>query len=253
MRDMKNIEPLAGLHRIKDQFQKTYLVKQCGQLLDGLDEAIDATFEQAPLRTTIQGYLLDHSTARPPRGSEGKLERQLHRQWSGDSCQPVAGGWAQITHFQVSLADAKDAGGWGEIDLLGASEDGLPVVIELKRGGADDTPAKVIVQAAAYALALQKAWLHLRREWRQVVGPGAPLPTALLPCFSVCVAPTSYWELWSGDHPRAKAVQPGTWEAIRKIVEAFAARGIVIRTAAIEEAGETLSVACFDLPTDTRV
>ena len=79
--------------------------------------------------------------------------------------------------FQVSLAAKRAAEGRGEIDLLGVAEDGLPVVIELKRGDSTEPPAALLVQAAAYGIALQRAWWFLRKEWLQKVRHPEPIPT----------------------------------------------------------------------------
>jgi hypothetical protein len=66
------------------------------------------------------------------------------------------------TLFTVTASDDK---GWGEIDLLGIAADGLPVVIEIEKRDSTETPASVLVQAAAYGLALQRAWWFLRGDW----------------------------------------------------------------------------------------
>jgi hypothetical protein len=50
--------------------------------------------------------------------------------------------------------------------LLGASHDNLPVVVELKAPKSNESPAQMLVQATAYALAVKKAWPKcLRSEW----------------------------------------------------------------------------------------
>ena len=98
------------------------------------------------------------------------------------------------------------------------AEDGLPIVIELKRGKSKEPPAASLVQAAAYALALQRAWWFLRDEWLRRVRPSKPIPTALLPCRLVCAAPEEYWQQWK--------LPPHEVKALMSLREAFASRGL---------------------------
>lgn len=66
----------------------------------------------------------------------------------------------------MPLQDSKHDEDWGAIDLLGASDDNLPVVVELKAPRSNDSPAEMLVQATAYAVAVKKAWPQcLRSEW----------------------------------------------------------------------------------------
>jgi hypothetical protein len=232
---MNEIRPADGLHRIKDRFQKTYMAIQCEILLKGLDEAIDATLKAAPVRQ--QGYLVDHSGAKSPRLPEGALERRIFERWSADACDAVPGCWNRIVAFQTNLPGSREDKGWGEVDLLGLADDGLPIVIELKQEEAGDTPAKIIVQAVAYGLALQKAWYRLREEWRQAtakhIAASTVLPTSLHPLRVVCAAPQAYWDLWLGDSPTARTVPDGAWVALNRLLEAFKKRGIFITAAAV--------------------
>jgi hypothetical protein len=132
----------------------------------------------------------------------------------------------------VNLPAKRDAEGWGEIDLLGLAEDGLPIVIELKRGKSEEPPVRLLVQAAAYGIALQRAWWFLREEWLRRVCPSKPIPTALLPCRLVCAAPEEYWRQWP--------LTPREDLALTSLRGAFANRGLpsvfaAIRTTATGE------------------
>jgi hypothetical protein len=143
---------------------------------------------------------------------------------------------------------------WGEIDLLGANHAGMPVVVELKQGKADDTPAAVLCQGVAYGLVLQKAWPRFRAEWQQhlqTLGLHPTLPTALHPVSIVCAAPSRYWDEWIGETPRAKTVKPETWNAFCRLVDAFAARGLAATFARVDEANGIFAIQLVTLPCST--
>ena len=216
-RSIRTIDPRKGLHGIKREIQKKFMAVQCEQLVEVLDQAISATFTAAPDRR--RPYLVNRTiVAAPKEGSEAHLERGIHEQWSKRDCTPAVGCWQSIVAFQVNLPARRDSEGWGEIDLLGVAEDGLPVVIELKRGKSKEPPAALLVQAAAYAIALQRAWWFLREEWLRRVRPSKPIPTALQPCRLVCAAPEQYWQRWQ--------LSPYDVKALMSLREALASRGL---------------------------
>jgi hypothetical protein len=229
-RSIRGMNPALGLHRLKRQFQKKFMAEQCQQLTAVLDDAIAATFKEAPVRR--RAYLVDRSTmTRSPAGKEAQLEWAVYQQWSGPSCERVEGCWQRLINFQVNLPAKRGDKDWGEIDLLGVAEDGLPVLIELKHGSSTEPPPRLLVQVAAYGLALQKAWHFLRGEWRQKIaayGFKSPLPTALLPCRLLCAAPQEYWDAWSSEEPM--------WTALEELREAFAVRGLPSAFATISSA-----------------
>jgi len=169
-RSIRPIDPKKGLHGIKREIQKKFMEAQCKQLAAVLDEAIAATFAAAPDRR--RPYLIDRTkVVEPKEGRESQLERSIYAQWSRVACAPAVGCWERIVAFQVNLPAKRESEGWGEIDLLGMAEDGLPVVIELKRGKSSEPPAALLIQAAAYGIALQRAWWFLRAEWIRRVQP----------------------------------------------------------------------------------
>jgi hypothetical protein len=117
------------------------------------------------------------------------------------------------------------------------AEDGLPVVVELKKGNSQEPPPRLLVQAAAYGLALQKAWWFLRTEWMEQLrkhGITTPLPTALRPCRLVAAAPQEYWNAWSS--------QQVMQEALQRLRGAFAARGLPSVFAAVSTTSAGTSV-----------
>ena len=54
------------------------------------------------------------------------------------------------------------------MDLLGVDKDGalVPVVVELKRGGSNDSPLGILLEALAYGVAIRELWNDIAREWK---------------------------------------------------------------------------------------
>jgi hypothetical protein len=216
------------LHGLKREFQKRFMAEQCEQLVALLDEAISATFKAAPNR--LRPYLIQRKKVSAPKeGREAHLERSLYAQWSKVDCSPAKLCWDRIVAFQVNLPAKRQAEGWGEIDLLGMAPDGLPVVIELKRDRSTEPPAALLVQAAAYGIALQRAWWFLREEWLDKVKPSKPIPTALQPCRLVCAAPKAYWKSWE--------LPPREANALAALREALGSRGLPSEFASVGTTG----------------
>ena len=76
----------------------------------------------------------------------------------------------------------------------------------------------MVVTAAAYAVALQKAWPKFRSEWLDAVRPNRPLPTALHPARIICAAPEGYWANWQ--------LADRELTALKRLRAAFTARGL---------------------------
>lgn len=229
------IDPTRSLHLLKEDFRKRYAAGQCDALRAGLDSAIAATEAAAPVRTRKYFRELSSQDLKPraPAHPEARWEEALYHQWKGGNCDGVPDAWKRIVHYQVMLRDenAKDAG-WGEVDLLGMSNEGVPVVIELKGPTASDTPASMLVQAAAYAIALRKAWRCaplFRKEWNETTREyGLGLDSEFDPrCWPlVCAAPAEYWVNWVGDSAKARRVSEEDRAALRQLVSAFSERGL---------------------------
>jgi len=224
MSDEEN-DRLRSLHALKDTFTKSHMGPQCDALVANLAEAISATETAAPFRR--QGYLQTRGTDRlvDPTSTEARLETAMWQHWRNRS----SSFWHRIVSYQVPLrATRKDreGNGWGCVDLLGVSAQGLPVVIEIKREDAADTPAKMLVQAAAYALALRAAWRRgFRSEWRAIVEESGlnstHLPDNLDRLELVCGAPTGFWQHWRGESARARTVPSSDWTSLERLATAL--------------------------------
>jgi hypothetical protein len=220
------------LHLLERKFQKRLLAQQCKELTNCLADAITATMEAAPVRVGKR-YIHHREASRATRASEATWEEALFRQWKtppGGTFAP----WKRLLTRHVPLQDATHDEDWGEIDLLGASNDNLPVVVELKAARSNQSPAEMLVQATAYAVAVKKAWPQcLRSEWASALKVEADtLPGELNGCELVCAAPSEYWENWTGNTPRGRTIGADAWAAIaelRKSLEKSGYRSTFLR------------------------
>jgi hypothetical protein len=226
--DIRPIDCTESLHVLKAGFQKKHMAQQCKDLCGCLDLVIKNTRKAAPVRRNP--YLVHRESPRLPADPEAKWEEAVFKKWTAAGAEPIPGAWHRIVTYQVNLPDTRANRGWGEIDLLGVSDVGLPVVIELKAPAAADTPPAFLVQAVAYAIAIQRAWPNrLATEWSNKIAQAYDLQItpsrALQMCPVVCAAPREFWDCWIGQSNKARTVKPKTWDAFRRLVGAFAARG----------------------------
>lgn len=152
------------------------------------------------------------STSRP----EDKLERSVFQFYNNNQAPPLDGAETSafltaIPSFQVPLA-ASRADKRGKVDLLGATNEGLPAVIELKALGSRKNRGVggllgPVVQGLAYTLTLHHYWAGGSRfmdEWAARVDRN-DLPGTLDRCRTpiIVAADQSFWET------------PMTWEKCR--------------------------------------
>jgi hypothetical protein len=225
-RGLANAITADGLHLLKRRFQKRFLAQQCTQLAHCLEDAIAATLEAAPVREG-KPYIQNRDASRKTRASEASWEDALFRQWRNPVARTYAP-WARLLSYQINLQNKKrEDTNWGEIDLLGVSDRGLPVVVELKAPGSNESPVQMLIQATAYGVALVKAWPQcFRAEWVKEAGVSeSTLPRVLAICELVCAAPKEYWQNWTGDSSRARSVEPNVWASLADLRKALARRG----------------------------
>lgn len=233
-------QPAEGLHVLKDVWcQKAYLGVQSRALAERgqLSAAIAATFAAAPVRQ--QGFRLDRSVAEAIHESEQerRLESAMMRRWGAAGMWPVPRAWNHLVACQVPLFDQQQKQSWGYIDLLGVTADGVPVVVELKKApdaladgktGATETPLRMVLEAAAYAIALRKNWDHFRPEWVARLGEldlpvqvitQIPLKLERVPL--VAAAPASFWIDWLPVTEKGRTVTCETWRSFRLLITEF--------------------------------
>ena len=115
------------------------------------------------------------------------------------------------------LRDTNQDLGWGELDLLGATAENIPVAIELKIKPSEYL-LRAIVEVLAYGVTIRKAWggidgCPLRSQWADDVGEIGSLVDLPL----AVMAPASYWKVILSDSPKRIGFQ--TPQAVRKSIK----------------------------------
>lgn len=226
------IAPGDSLHQIKDRLKpKNNIAEDCQLLIESLDELIENTRSKAPKREhriTLQQSPRTKGLSRP----EDLVEEAIWRLWRRPSVAPVIGAWHKIIAYQVPLKNKRGDKDWGEIDLLGVSSQGLPMIVEVKAAGAKDAPQKCLVQAVAYGIAFQMAWPHFRNNWQDAIkhyGFQTGLSNQLATVPVVCVAPKQFW-----DRVESQLKNKSDREAINDLIGCFAACGFPAHFVSVE-------------------
>ena len=221
-------EPSDGLHVLKDHWgQKRYLEPQAMRLSQELNLAIETTLSAAP--EGRQDYRLERETPEKidQTEQERRLEAAMMKRWNAPEMSLIAGAWDRLIAFQVPLFAKQQKRSWGYIDLLGVNGDGLPVVVELKRSPVakpngqtthSESPLRMILEAAAYAVALRKNWAPFREQWITrltglAVSPDVlkRVPEKLETVPLVAAAPADYWIGWLPVSGKGQRVTPQAW------------------------------------------
>jgi hypothetical protein len=168
-RSMRLVDRHQSLHVQGDVFQLKYLAQHAAALLEGIDDLIAATERAAPVRAR-ERYVLSREGAGIPTNEEARWERAIWSEWhkEGDA-EFVPGVCSNVVSYQVMLRDSNTDKQWGEVDLLGRSPEGWPVVVELNGPSSNEPPLRGIVEGVAYAIALRKAWTPcFGKQWCDV-------------------------------------------------------------------------------------
>lgn len=190
---------IVGLHRLKyDLNQWRCICVHCELVLKNFDEQVKTTHADAPVRQ--KDFKLDRESARWPKGKEAQWERAIWQLW-GPAFRSKAwflpGICKSIQTYQMPIARTRATRHWRAIDLVGVDGRGLPVILELKEPGANDTPLFMMLEAAAYGICVMKNWKKgpLRREWKRHV-PVSDRTTSdglLEQIHLLGIAPEGYW------------------------------------------------------------
>ncbi len=236
------IDQTLGLHEIpKKAMALTRINGAIKQIVDNLQGFIDNTRNKVQLRQSYMIKRINTGEITPGTDFEIKIERALWAKYHqaaasvGDrfleSCPLIAG-------YSVGLFAERKQNNWGEIDLLGISPDGKPIPIELKQDMGDNI-LKMIIQVAAYAIAVQRVWNEkdskFQASWRDL---------GLENCFNggldkvecICLATEAYWQRAFGDRSNrriAGQIQADSWGPIKKLINEFQKKGIEISFATV--------------------
>jgi Predicted nuclease of the RecB family len=107
-----------------------------------------------------KAYFVGHTGTTPGGGTSNRREEHLARALcdSGSRWPWPGGGWLRPLDYQVPLKARQNDAGIGKIDLLGVTDAGRFVVVELKVDGAgghrSDSPPAALMEALRYAAIL---------------------------------------------------------------------------------------------------
>jgi hypothetical protein len=222
-----------SLHRLKDEVnQWRQLQAHIEGVTANIKDAIAATLASAPVRNLP--FELDRTDGGNPKGPEAKWERAIWDLWGRDFRSPsyFLDDVCQYIHtFAMPLYATQNQDGWGEVDLVGVDSNYLPVVIELKEPGAPDTPLKIMLQAAAYGIAIQKVWGEgpLREAWKHSIsqiarqGVADTLPDKLETVHVVGLVPDGYL---AAQGPEKRGIFEQTKEGMHRLVSILEKYGL---------------------------
>lgn len=220
------LDKTMSLHVIKDKMQLKFAEQHADFITKNLETLIDNTYCVAPVRKANHPYPLVHKDPHKLTPSVSPLEKHweeaIFRKWKRKNNAGLGPGvpFRKVVSYQVMLRETNKNVGWGELDLLGATAENIPVAIELKIYPSEYL-LRAIVEVLAYGVAIRKAWsgidgCPLRSQWADVVGKIdrlVDLPLAV-------VAPASYWQVILSDSPkriRFQTPQPAR-QSIKKLL-----------------------------------
>jgi hypothetical protein len=236
------IRPLdcsASLHLMGEIFRLKHMAVHGAELLEGIEQAIRATRAAAPIRSKVP-YSLRREVAGTPANQEAQWERAIWSEWRPGKAktQFLQGVCSSILTYQMMLRNTNDDVKWGEVDLVGISPSGLPVAIEIKRPGSTEPPIRGVVEAVAYAIAIQEAWKSdFADQWRaelERLGLTPPPPSSPSPERLVFAAPAEYWERCTGRRGKAYRVPLDAWTVLFALCSALQEQGLDISLARLD-------------------
>jgi hypothetical protein len=245
------LSPADGIHILRNCWvQRSYVAEQASALAAELDVAMSATRATVPRRPARgKDFRIDPETHGMRMGiekihetsEERRMEQLLYLAYGPLGELGATPLWQKLVAFQVPLHDKRESGGWGHIDLLALNAEGRPVVIELKKQDAQETPLRALMEGVANAIVVQENWSAMARELRTMLAR-FDLDTAVAeepaPVDVVVIAPESYWRGWQEHGELGQAVDHDARDAFRALRRK------------LEASGCRILLATFDWPFD---
>ena len=178
---------------------------------DKLSAEYEALRKKAPHRHDVgKAYFVEHSGAPSSGGHSNRLEEHYAMAlWNLDCLWPrLGGGHHRFLDYQVPLKAQQADCGIGKIDLLGVTERGRLIVVELKypRSGPGDSSAKALMEGLRYAAIVEANLEPLASEAGKRFG--VKVDDKMPPIVQV-LGPRSWWRDWLD--PGLKSRAAGDW------------------------------------------
>jgi len=137
---------------------------------------------------------------------------------------------------------------WGNIDLVGCSPKGLPVIVELKIASSNETPLRIFIEGLAYAIGIQEMWTKktFRNAWKDELGDGFPkgqrLQRSLKEITIVALAPDAYWNKLLGlTSSKAGRLRIGAINITKTLFEVASSKGYHFKICSVDESNYKIS------------
>lgn len=110
--------------------------------------------------------------------------------------KPIQNSWHRLVARQVPLEPPIYQRQLSTADLMGISEDGFPVIVELKGHTKQAAVLALILQALDYGIRLRESWSYFFEEWRDILSKYHWPTVQNHPhrIYLVCAAPSDVWK-----------------------------------------------------------
>ncbi len=212
-----------SLHDIKDKMQLEFAEQHADFITNNLETLIENTYRDAPVRKNPYPLTRrDRHNLKPNvLPLEKHWEEAIFRKWkTADAGLNPRVPFRKVVSYQVMLRDTNKNRGWGELDLLGATAENIPVAIELKIRPSEYL-LRAVVEVLAYGITIRKAWndeeRSLSSQWAKVVGK----TDSLIDLPLVVMAPAKYWEDVLRNNPKQERFQTPQFaiQSIQKLID----------------------------------
>ena len=215
---------------LANEIQRIDVVALCGEY-----ERLRKTAPRRSARN--KRYFVGHDGRPQAKNPGSPSEKHLAiALWRREAQWPRAGsGWMCLLDYQFPLKARRSDAGLGEVDLLGATDEGRLVVIELKvrrkNGSPGDTPLLAVMEALRYAAVVHANHRAIAAEARD----GFAINVSEQPPIVQILAPEDWWRGWR-DMASSTRAAAGPWEPkfLDLSAELKARLGIVIECASLQ-------------------
>lgn len=196
---------------------------------------------RAPRRSLVgKKYFVGHSGVPSASGRSNRLEEHcaialfnLDRRWPRSG-----GGWFRLLDYQVPLKARQSDAGIGKIDLVGVTDQGRLMIVELKvknhSGGRSDAPPAALMEGLRYAAMVEADLGAIASEAESLIGA----KVVRKPPIVQVLAPKAWWRSW------LELAPAGNWgPAFARLAEATNAKtGVTVECVAFDDVEVTYGV-----------
>ncbi len=193
----------------------------------------------APRRPDIgKKYFVGHSGV--PSSGTNSNRREEHYAIAlcnlGQEWPRLGGGWFRLLDYQVPLKAQQSDSGIGKIDLVGVTDQGRLIVIELKveasGNGRGDAPSTALMEGLRYSAIVQANLDAIAKEADARFG----VKITQEPPIVLLLAPLKWWRGWLGLSGRTRSVVGGWETEFAQLIQDVKLKiGITVECMALED------------------